>query len=73
MSIAEWRGRLGIVGHLGLYREQMMPAESELLEVADHFKLNYVVVEKRFGNAVWNLPLVYRNQHFELYRIEPPD
>jgi hypothetical protein len=67
-SIAEWRGRMGIVGSLGLYREAMLPSEERLRSVTDHYQVDYVIVEKRYGRPAWRLPVVYRNSHFEVYR-----
>jgi hypothetical protein len=73
VSIAEWRGRMGIVGSLGLYRESLMPDESRLRSVTDHYDVDYVVLERRFGRPNWKLPIVYRNEHFVLYRCRSPN
>lgn len=73
-SIVEWRGRLRLVRETGLYRELLPVDETRLQQLAEHYRLDYVVLERRLvGDGMdesgAQFPLVYRNQHFEVRRV----
>lgn len=68
-SVVRWRRIRGEVGELGLYGSDIRPPESEIRELAGRYLVQYVVVTRKKGDPSWDLPLVYRNSSFAIYRI----
>lgn len=68
-SIVEWRGRLSLVSQTGLYRTSTSLDLPLLRHLADNYGIDYVLVDRRFTPHIAEFPLVYRNDHFAVFRV----
>lgn len=69
-SILSWHERIGRIADLGLYRPGPRPDAVSVGAFAASQGIDYVVVLRELDRDVWPFPLVFRNDTFDVYRID---
>jgi hypothetical protein len=70
VSILAWNRRLQLIRGLNLYQNGPRPSTDKILRCAREHGWDYLVVLRELEPNLRELPIVFRNRTFEVYRFE---